>query len=246
MGRPTVIVLNRWGVTLRLPARVRGSGRILYLAGEQYEPELVHLDKLLKTGHTMIDVGANIGVYTIVGSTLVGEHGRVISIEPATQAYADLIENVQLNGFQNIIPLNLAIADFDGEAKLRVCADTSRNALGSDAADSDYEKVKVARLDQLVQDHQVSQVDLIKLDIEGAEELALRGAMDLLHRFRPILIMEANNSLQHSHKVSVGGVLNILTELGYSFFVVSNNELVNLESMPLGGNIIARPIDSHS
>src|ERR1700758_2607728 len=82
---PTTLELPRWNVRMVFPAHRKGFGKFIFAFREYYEPELAYLEKILSPGKCFVDVGANFGVYTLVGGKLVGDRGRVFAFEPTAQ-----------------------------------------------------------------------------------------------------------------------------------------------------------------
>src|ERR1700758_1658936 len=81
----TTVELPRWNVRMFFPAQRKGFGKFIFAFREYYEPELAYLEKILSPGKCFVDVGANFGVYTLVGGKLVGDRGRVFAFEPTAQ-----------------------------------------------------------------------------------------------------------------------------------------------------------------
>ena len=138
-----------------------------------YEPfETSLLSAEIRPGMTIVDVGANIGYYTLLFSKLTGESGRVYAFEPEPQNFALLQENLKRNERTNVIALNRAVSDQSGPSFLYL---SSENLGDHQAYSSDDGRRKVpitmTRLDDSLQ----GPVDLIKMDVQGFEEHALAG-----------------------------------------------------------------------
>ncbi len=164
-----------------------------------FEPALCRFaTNFLKPGMVFIDAGANLGQYTLLAAQRVGLGGAVHSFEPNLRMFGELKFNVQLNGLQDTCVLNqLALSDKPGVAML------SRYTLGKEVFGSlgdpkrypseiiGYDEVRVSTLDAYIAEKGISHVDLIKMDIEGAELPALRGGRELLSRpDSPALVIE--------------------------------------------------------
>jgi len=154
--------------------------------------------KLLRPGMVVFDLGANLGQYTLLAAKCVGKQGQVHSFEPSHRMFRELEFNIKLNGFSDICILNsLAVCDTCGTAKLSRYEEGAEvyASLGSqerqEATVIGYEEVKTVRLDDYIEEQRVDRVDFIKMDIEGAELLALRGAEKLLRRNdSPAILLE--------------------------------------------------------
>jgi FkbM family methyltransferase len=160
----------------------------------RYEPQETQLAmRLLGSGRTAVDVGANWGYFTLVCAHLVGPHGRVLALEPHPRLSAMLAENAAANALTQVEVLKLA-AGADAGARRFVDFDEragnwglARAAQQSEASDFDCESVA---LDALLDARGLGAVDLIKIDIEGGEVDAIRGMSDGLqrHRYRYVLL----------------------------------------------------------
>ncbi len=202
-------------------------GRDIYIYGIFEEKECRFVKNFLKPGMIFFDVGANLGQYSLLASRQVGPGGKVHSFEPSSRMFQELIFNVELNGFSNICSLNkVAVSDTPGTAKL------SRYEPGSEVYGSlgtqhwtttspiiGYEEVNTITLDGYMREHRINHVDLIKMDIEGAELKALHGATELLSQAdAPTLIVELAdiNTVGFGHKAM--DIWDFLEKVGYSLY----------------------------
>jgi FkbM family methyltransferase len=240
LGIPATIELQH-NARLWLPPKWRGLAKLLYVFGESYELELGYLAANLRSGMVVVDVGAAYGVYTAVAAKAVGESGLVLAFEPSADAFRVLEKNARLNGLANVRLFRCALADRSGTARLSHHPDPSRNALcAAGEAPHGSEEVPLETLDGLVARQGVHRVDVVKIDAEGAEELILSGARSLLSGSRPTVVFEVNQEASAALGLSPWGAWNILVALGYRFFSIrENGDLMNLESPPQGGNVVA-------
>jgi len=144
----------------------------------------------LKEG-IFIDIGAHIGKYTIRLANRMGNRGTVIAIEPEENNYKILKTNVVHNKLDNIHLLNVACFDKDGEIPLYVV--DNYTTLHSIYKNGRQKKVvvKALKLDTIVAQLTINRVDLIKIDVEGAELAVIRGSRKILHKYHPKIIFEA-------------------------------------------------------
>ena len=257
LGRRTRKVVWRW---MRQPIAVEwihGLRVTLHPGNEMcksifvtgsYEPnEMIWLSQTLKSGMTVIDAGANIGFYSLAISTLVGPSGRVIAVEPSPREMAALRENAKLNDRNNLTFVPAALADREAEVDLMVAAaeKAGHNTLGGFAYNTalDHrEKVRTRKLDALVAELALDRVDFIKMDIEGAEHAALRGAQETLRKFRPTLLVEVSDKSLRFQGSSAQELLAFLRELGYSIreFSPQTGRLAPLEKVSIDSqNVVA-------
>src|SRR6267154_2511901 len=242
----TVLELPKSNVRMFVPAQRKGFGKFIYALREYYEPELAYLERILSSGKVFIDVGANFGVYTLVASELVGASGRVIALEPTAQSFAILRQNIALNHFANVSTFQVALTQTRGKAWLYHGWDPVGNSLGMDPLCGEGgEEVQTESLDNLMEQNGIGHVDVIKVDVEGAEELVLRGATRTLTTNSPVVIFEYNPGCSAHLSLSPYGARAFLESLGYEFVVLGECARFNTsESGPTYFNIIAIPKQS--
>jgi len=157
------------------------------LMGDPFEKCEVNLfKKLVSRGMVVVDIGANIGYYTLIAANLVGDEGKVFAFEPDPENYALLVKNIEVNGYKNIIPVQKAVSNKTGTTNLFLCEQNKGQHTIFEP--SSYWKsimVKSITLDDYFSEQQDS-IDAIKMDIEGAEMLALLG-MDRIIKQSPSL-----------------------------------------------------------
>jgi FkbM family methyltransferase len=156
--------------------------------GRLPEPGTVALMKrLLPVGGTLVDVGANLGLFTLVGGRTVGPLGRVIAIEPTRETADILRQTVRLNGLANFVEVHEVAAGVStGEAELHIGPTSSFNSLISLEGERGTQIVRMASLDEIVGR---AQVDFVKIDVEGWELAVLDGMSGLLARNPQLVIV---------------------------------------------------------
>lgn len=186
------------------------------------------LDQILQEGMCVIDAGANIGEVSLLAANRVGKTGRVLSIEPVDDIADRLETNINLNGFENIKVLRTAVGEQRGNLPIYRPSSIGRDQTINEGIGSLYKGdtskqreqaglVTVERLDDIAINNHVSRVDLIKIDIEGAELPALRGAEQILKAYKPLLIIEILEDTAQSAGYSRRDIIDYLADLGYSF-----------------------------
>ena len=160
-------------------------------AGAPWEQEVsALLNLILKAGMTFIDIGANVGFHTLHGARAVGLGGAVIAFEPAPKAFQLLQKSVHLNGLGAICRcMNLALSSSDGLAALHVSAISGHNSLyplGGEKKETELQ-IKTARLDSVLVEAQ--RIDVVKIDVAGAELDALEGMKHILADHRDIVLI---------------------------------------------------------
>jgi FkbM family methyltransferase len=172
--------------------------RQVYFMG-LFEPiESFLLTRLLRPGMTVIDAGANIGQYTLLAATAVGPTGMVHSFEPVPTTFDHLRLHVSVNHLTNVTLNRMAIWHEDSTVTLALPREYSHNAgtwaIGAHESRMAPITAEAIRLDAYAAQRGLSRVDVIKLDIQGAEPFAIAGAHELLAQCRPILLMEVDRA----------------------------------------------------
>ncbi len=179
-----------------------------------WEPDVTRaVRRLLREGDTFVDVGANIGYFTLLGARQVGPTGRVVAIEPAPHNFQLLQKSVARNGLHQIEAHQVAVGASTGRAQMALPdrANGGSYALVGQASTGTFE-VQLRPLDDLIAGRRV---DLVKIDVEGAEEQALAGMGQILKTSRPLLLLEYTGGR---------GLINTLGALGYGAQQVSRFE----------------------
>jgi len=195
--------------------------RNIYFLGYYEVRETRLLNQLLQPGDTFVDVGANIGWYTLLAANQVGPTGRVFAFEPSRVVFGHLVDNVRLSGYTCVVAERLALADRAGVVQLRVAAGRSPGTgsiLQTEAAVNDAtEEVETIRFDDYFRANQLESARLVKIDVEGAELMVLRGMREALER-RAIqyLIIEVADSRLRSVGDSSRELLEMLQGYGYT------------------------------
>jgi len=195
----------------------------LHLAIDQtYEPETLELIlRHLRSGDVFVDVGANIGVFTLPGSRRVGPNGRVIAAEASKDIYAYLQRNVEANGANQVTVLNCAICNSTGSVPFYP-APKEKFGMGSLGEQFGAKPVDVpARtLDKVLEEVAVEHVAVIKVDVEGFEVSVFRGAEKLLRGKEPPLVVFEFCDWAEARVPGgrIGDSQRLLLEYGYSIW----------------------------
>lgn len=217
--QPAVQTRQGFAMTLDLGELV---DRTIFCTGEWEPRETALIADLLRPGDVFVDVGANIGYFTLLASRLVGATGQVIAIEANPRTFKLLEANVRLNRCANVDLRHVAAGAALGFATM---VEREAGNAGGDqvdfAATPSPTAIAVERIDQIVGDRAVR---LIKLDIEGAEAKALRGATGLLERAdAPDLVFEFTPAFLADMGDDPRALIGMLERLGYTLQVIDNS-----------------------
>jgi FkbM family methyltransferase len=196
----------------------------LFIAGCLDPNEFAYLGSVLAPGMTFVDAGANDGLYSLFAARRVGPAGCVWAFEPSQREAERLRQNLALNNLDNVRHFQVALGDVNGAADLRVAEDehAGQNTLGDFIYATRLarcERVPMRRLDDLVRDEGLGRVDVIKIDVEGAEAALLAGAGTVLGRMRPLLLLEILDPALRQQAAQSGDVLRALHAADYSVYV---------------------------
>ena len=248
LSRPRGIVLHEThGSRMYLDLDDRGVGlAILMGVFEPFETEL--FARCIRDSMTVVDVGANVGYYSLLAARRVGNGGRVFAIEANPAVYSMLLQNIAVNDYHEIIPVNRCVSNLSGEARFRIdraVAGESGMLPRYEAERQDTITVDTGTLDDLLPD---GAADVLKIDIEGAEGLALMGASRLLRNCRPQIFMEFVPALLTKMGTPPADVLGTIKQYGYSTYLINEKSrtlqtIADEDEIPSGGNLFCTPPD---
>lgn len=187
--------------------------------------------KYVKEGNTVVDLGANIGYFSLLSSKLVGKSGRVFSFEPEPKNFKYLSKNIEINGYSQDSAFQKAVSDKNGKTKLYICSyDTGHHTINQHEGIESYShgrkleenfiEIDTITLDSFMEGK--GEVNFIKIDVEGAEMLALMGMdrvlrenkdIKLVIEFFPLLIEKMGNSPREF-------IDRLIKSYGFSMYVI--------------------------
>jgi FkbM family methyltransferase len=211
-------------------------------------PTVRVIQELLNAGMTFVDVGAHVGQYSLLGSGLVGTEGTVHSFEPEPETFALLQHNVLINGLRNVRPIRCALGESIRNVELYVARpdNIGQTSLRQPNNFSGVQvRVQCRSLDDYAEEHAIDRINLIKIDVEGAELNVLLGARGVLSRNpKPHIIIEFWEEFLQAYGSSCAQLAEFLRGSGYNLFwigetgltpyvPVKNAELFNVLAIPL-------------
>jgi len=215
----------------------------------RYESEVTAaFHQYCRPGMTVFDIGGQAGYHTIQLSRLCGSSGHVHTFEPVAQSARCLLETLHIISLENVSVHQLAVCDREGEAEMRFSGvldgfayltQGGHGQLWHEAKTSTLIRVQTTNLDRFCSKFRIPKVDLIKMDIEGAELLALSGMTRVLCTHRPVLILE----LWGPERIAAGS--KFLRRFNYETRTLSTwrvptqsgfTQVQNVLAVPLPGN----------
>lgn len=198
------------------------GGDIYYGLGFE-STELEFVRKTLVDGDVFFDVGANIGMYSLTASHLVGVSGRVHAFEPLDNAFDILQMNLQLNHSSNVSANCVAVSDIAGVAELQVNQESALTSIGKTNRGKvvQTKTVPLVTLDEYADETNIQQLDFLKIDVEGYEGHVLRGGEGLIRRSKDLIILcELSEKNYQPLNLSVNEVLEWIRARGYEIWEV--------------------------
>jgi FkbM family methyltransferase len=186
-------------LTLAVPPRLDSITTYVLLEQETwFEKETLFLKRWLKPGMTAVDIGANLGVYSVLMARFVGPEGRVFAYEPGSEARGLLAQSRTINGTDNLEIISSALSDREREGRLIFGPSSELNALG-DAGDG--EAVHITSLDSESAARCWRSPDFIKIDAEGEEERILAGGKDFFPKIRRLSCLRSKRLMQQPTRI---------------------------------------------
>ncbi len=227
-----------------------------YKGRGHYNIDKVVFLSLIRNGDVVFDIGANCGQYTMLYSNTVGSAGQVHSFEPVPITFDRLNKVVQTEKHFDNIHLNaLALADRRGRATMHLPgtdhgqASLKKHSAGSWSSStqiSDYE-VETLTLDEYCRSCNLSRLDFIKIDTEGAELIVIEGGRQTLEQFMPVLYLEISQQWSKDFNYSPADVVQLLSQIGYQSFCLVTDRIKKLDdpiaalstaNLPVSANLL--------
>ena len=219
-----------------------------------YEPQETELvQAILEPGMCFVDVGANWGYFSLLAAYLVGKSGRVISLEPDPRLFSILQENLTANHLEHATALPLAAAESRGSLSMVGYEESGGNfglsrVVASPPASQTCFRVSADSLDSILSEQRIGSVDLMKMDIEGGEALAIEGlSKSLAARTIKALLLELHPNALLEQGSSVEAVVETLRAAGFVGLTVDHSASTNRQAAY--GRVrdilsLLRPLDS--
>jgi FkbM family methyltransferase len=204
------------------------QGKFLYYRGMYEDAIIKTVCDLLEPGMKFIDIGANIGLYSIITARIVGKAGRVVAFEPQPALIRILRDNIELNGLTNIDVVNCALGSKQGRSELFQVAEENEGEAtlrlrGDEKSVGTPTTVEVRRLTDVLEELDIGSVDMVKIDTEGAELEVLKGFNGWLAERPPkYIFVECIDDHLKRFGADSSCLISFLIENGYKCFYLKS------------------------
>lgn len=212
--------------------------QLIYFFGYYEAIETFWVTQVLKPGDVMIDAGANLGYFSLIGAHVVGDSGQVHSFEPIPDNFKRLEKNIGMNQFDKIVRINnQGVWDQKEVLHFGLSHQTANNfgtfSAGSKENLAHQFDCPVVCLDDYVQEQKLDRLDFIKMDVEGAEWKALLGAEKTLKKFKPHLLIEICKYTCDRFGYDQNVIWELLKPMGYKMHLIGQSSQTSrpLESL---------------
>jgi len=214
------IFLDRWDSLDLLENRVYG------------ELDTKIVKKIVKSGDVVLDLGANIGYFTILFAKIVGENGKVVAFEPESKNFQILKKNISENGYNNVILENKAVSEKNGSTVLftgtkssganRIYEPKKAQEWRKKEKQQEFEKneIETVSIDKFLNEKEIEKVNFIKIDIEGGEFFALKGMKNILKNPDLKIFMEWDRPALEDSGIKPIEVLELLKQENFIIYYV--------------------------
>jgi len=229
-----------WGFKIIInPSKI--VEREFYLG--RFENEVLKLfDKLLKTNDIVFDVGANVGLFSLLAANRLKDKVKVYAFEPSDYPFDKIRRNISLNKFKSINTNNIGLWDHKGFVKFHLCIDEAYNSIGTNPQSEIKSSINipVTTIDDFCQEKNITKIDILKIDSEGAEFQILNGAKRLISSLSiPIIICEYNREVISGYPYTLLDLENFLRGSNYELFEIKKNRLMTFSSgSSLSSNLV--------
>jgi len=244
-SRNEFIIIDNFDRNLKLKINCAWSmGFSIYWSGFHEFHEFLFLNKFLKKHMVFVDIGANLGEYSLFAAKRVRD-GKVLAFEPLPKMIKLLEENVSLNHFQNVQIFTYGLSSKEGVLPIHEIENAHEGLStffpGEQKSKNAFE-VHLKVFDAEFEGMGVDRIDFIKMDIEGGELGALQGARKTIEKFRPVVMVEINQQTYHAAGYTIDDVYKFFSSLAYSPFEINKQgDLVSTSRRPVLDNIVFQP-----
>lgn len=222
----------------------RTMGAVIYWTGFHEFRELLFLHRFLKPDMVLADVGANQGEFTLFAAKRLTK-GKVLAFEPLPSIHKMLADNVKLNDFNNILLYDFGLSEQEGSFSIHEFEGRNEGLATLFPGDREVARtidISLKKLDNVFQSTSLTRLDFVKMDIEGGELAALKGAQETIQKFKPVFQIEINTESYNAAGYTVNDILKFLKANDYeAFSITKRGGLKLIKELPAYGNIIFQP-----
>ena len=194
------------------PYKEKIGGRGYFLYREKQEPILEFGAKLLNKNDIIIDAGANQGIFTLSFRSKIGPNGKIIAIEPFQECIDILKTNLKKNKFKNIKIYQRVLSNCVKNYEIDFTHGITSASIIKASKSTCKMPVKSITIDKIVYDNNLNKLNFIKLDIEGAEYLALLGGLKSIKKFKPLIYFECYKLIEYIK------IKELMKKIGYRIY----------------------------
>ena len=172
------------------------------------------INKILKIGHKVIDIGGHVGFFSVLASKIIGKEGKIYVFEPSQSNFSGLIKNLRLNKIKNVIAYNMAVGKLNKKTELFI----SKDNVGAHSLirnqNTNSVEVKSTNLKRIFQENHLKRINLLKLDCEGGEyEILLKSPLSVLRKIDTIILEQ--HLTPYTKKYEEKSIINRLNSIGF-------------------------------
>jgi len=220
--------------SIRMQLNPQRDGRWYYFEDEDVwwgSNSDLWIDDELKSGDTFLDIGAHVGYFSLVARDIVEDEGKVIAFEPHPGSYSKLYNNIEMNGFDNVIAEQLAAAEESGRISLYEGDKTIRATIVEGSSEgTQAAEVETVRVDSYFDDVGVTP-NVVKINAEGAEHSIVRGMEEVISSSRPTIGVEVHPSHLEEYGSSCAEFLHTLREYGYILSFMNPGDTIVIDDI---------------
>lgn len=208
------------------------DGMQLSIHGIHEPTETNKIKNEINSGDVILDIGANIGYYTLMFARLVGKNGQVYAFEPEQYNFNLLKENITLNNYNNVQIEQVAVSNFNGKATLHISKNkTGMHRLHQSVYCENSTEVDVLKIDDYLMKKNIKKIDFIKIDVEGAELDVLQGMINTIIQNKVKLLLEFIPENLVEHMAIPMELLKFLTDHNFEIYAIENGEFYKLNDL---------------
>ncbi|HMW67309.1 MAG TPA: FkbM family methyltransferase [Chitinophagaceae bacterium] len=190
----------------------------LFVYGEYERKEIRFWQQLARKRKTIFDIGGHVGYYSLVAAKAASTDTKIYCFEPIRQTFERAKENIALNGYQNIYLQNFALSNEDGSLQINIGGDENwgMSSINAHAHTSGKtETVNKQTVDSFCNAHNINQIDLVKIDVEGSEFYVLQGMKQMIASSRPVVLIEILEQTLSAQGIDVKSIYQFFADYHY-------------------------------